>query len=36
VSLVPLASYKHVALGMTRPVSGAIDIGAYEATSPAP
>ncbi|WP_426107062.1 hypothetical protein [Massilia sp. TSP1-1-2] len=36
VDLSPLASYKHVALGMTRPVPGALDIGAYESTSPAP
>ncbi|MES2016315.1 MAG: hypothetical protein V4484_07445 [Pseudomonadota bacterium] len=36
VMLSPLAEYKHVALGMTRPVSGALDIGAYEASSAAP
>ena len=36
VPLTPLASYKHVAKGMTRPVSGALDIGAYEAGSPQP
>lgn len=36
VALAPVAQYKHVALGMTRPVSGALDIGAYEATSSAP
>jgi hypothetical protein len=36
VALGALASYKHVALGMTRPLSGAYDVGAYEATSPAP
>ncbi|MES2318221.1 MAG: hypothetical protein V4631_12080 [Pseudomonadota bacterium] len=34
--LVPVAGYKHVALGMVRPVTGKLDIGAYEATSPAP
>lgn len=33
VALTPLAGYKHVALGLTRPVSGIIDIGAYESTS---
>lgn len=32
VSLKPVAQYKHVAYGVTRPVYGAIDIGAYEAT----
>lgn len=31
VSLKPVAQYKHVASGVTRPVLGAIDIGAYEA-----
>lgn len=36
VSLTPVAEYKHVAWGMPRPVSGALDIGAYESTSPAP
>lgn len=36
VALSPLAGYKHVATGMTRPVTGALDIGAYEATSYAP
>ncbi len=36
VALSPVAGYKHVALGMTRPVTGALDIGAYEATSYAP
>ena len=36
VSLSPVAGYKHVAVGMPRPVTGALDIGAYEATSPAP
>jgi len=36
VALAPVAEYKHVALGMTRPVSGQLDIGAYEATSLAP
>ena len=34
--LTPTMEYKHVALPMLRPVSGAIDIGAYESTSPAP
>jgi len=36
VPLTPVAAYKHVALGMARPVNGALDIGAYESTSPAP
>ena len=36
VSLTPVAEYDHVALGMARPVTGALDIGAYEASSPAP
>lgn len=36
VSLTPVAEYKHVALGMLRPLSGPLDIGAYEATSSAP
>ncbi len=36
ISLKPHASYKHVARGITRPLSGAYDIGAYESTSPAP
>jgi hypothetical protein len=41
VSLTPAAQYKHVASGEVRPVSGALDIGAYEAastttTAPAP
>jgi hypothetical protein len=36
VSIKPVASYKHTALGMVRPVSGAYDIGAYESTSAAP
>jgi hypothetical protein len=31
VSLKPSAQYKHVASGVTRPVLGALDIGAYEA-----
>lgn len=31
VSLYPGAEYKHVASGITRPVAGALDIGAYEA-----
>jgi hypothetical protein len=34
VSLYPGAVYKHVASGATRPQVGALDIGAYEATSP--
>lgn len=36
VSLAPVAGYDHVALGMVRPVSGALDIGAYESTSAQP
>lgn len=36
VSLAPVAGYDHVALGMVRPVSGAVDIGAYESTSAQP
>ena len=36
VPLTAVAGYKHVALGMLRPVTGALDIGAYEATSSAP
>ena len=36
VSLTPVSEYDHVALGMPRPVTGALDIGAYEASSPAP
>jgi hypothetical protein len=36
VALAPVAGYKHVALGMLRPVTGALDIGAYESTSYAP
>lgn len=36
VALAPVAGYDHVALGMARPVSGAIDIGAYESTSAQP
>jgi hypothetical protein len=44
VSLAPAAQYKHAAAGETRPVTGALDIGAYEAsgtttpvtTTPAP
>ena len=36
VALTPVAEYKHVALGMVRPVTGPLDIGAYEATSVAP
>jgi hypothetical protein len=35
-SMTPVAEYKHVALGMLRPISGPLDIGAYEATSSAP
>jgi hypothetical protein len=34
LSLKPVAQYKHVASGVARPVVGALDIGAYEATSP--
>jgi hypothetical protein len=34
MSLKPGAVYKHVASGASRPVVGALDIGAYEATSP--
>ncbi len=34
--LFPSSGYKHVAIGMTRPFTGAFDIGAYEATSAAP
>ena len=33
MSLAPIAQYRHVASGEARPVSGAIDIGAYEAAS---
>lgn len=36
VGLSPLAGYKHVASGITRPASGALDIGAYEAGSAPP
>jgi hypothetical protein len=39
VPLSPVAQYKHVASGEARPVSGNLDIGAYEAvttTAPAP
>jgi hypothetical protein len=36
VYMTPVAEYDHVALGRPRPVSGKLDIGAYEATSPAP
>jgi hypothetical protein len=36
VWLTPMLTYKHVATGVARPVSGALDIGAYEATSTAP
>lgn len=32
VTLTPLAHYQHVAYGVTRGASGALDIGAYEAT----
>jgi hypothetical protein len=35
-SMTPVAEYDHVALGRLRPVSGPLDIGAYEATSSAP
>ncbi|ATQ78968.1 hypothetical protein CR152_18410 [Massilia violaceinigra] len=34
--LKPVAQYKHVAKSFARPVSGALDIGAYESTSTAP
>ncbi|GAB3433864.1 hypothetical protein NX773_17530 [Massilia solisilvae] len=34
VSLNPGAQYQHVASSVARPVVGALDIGAYEATSP--
>ena len=33
VALAPTAQYKHTASGETRPVTGQLDIGAYEATS---
>ena len=33
MSLAPIAQYRHVASGEVRPVSGPIDIGAYEAAS---
>lgn len=33
VSLLPVAQYKHLASSETRTLSGAIDIGAYEATA---
>lgn len=36
VALSPVAGYKHVAFGMARPITGALDIGAYEQTSLAP
>ncbi len=36
VSLNPVAGYKHVATGIVRPVTGMLDIGAYESTSVAP
>jgi hypothetical protein len=36
VVLSPVAGYKHVALGVTRPMTGALDIGAYEASSVIP
>ncbi len=36
VSLTPVAGYKHVAVGIARPVTGALDVGAYEASSVAP
>ena len=34
--LAPSATYKHLAWGATRPVTGALDIGAYESTSTDP
>lgn len=34
VSLAPTVQYKHTASSETRPVSGALDIGAYEAADP--
>ena len=33
VALTPSAQYRHLAQGMLRPISGPLDIGAYEATS---
>jgi hypothetical protein len=36
VMLSPLAGYKHVARGLTRASTGALDIGAYEASSAPP
>ena len=36
VALTPVAGYKHVATGIVRPVTGMLDIGAYESTSVAP
>ena len=36
VALAPLSTYDHVAMGAVRPVTGPLDIGAYEASSPAP
>ena len=36
VALGPVAGYKHVAVGIMRPVTGALDIGAYESTSQVP
>lgn len=33
VSLAPNSQYKHIAAGEVRPVSGLLDIGAYEATT---
>ncbi|SHG59467.1 hypothetical protein [Massilia sp. CF038] len=36
VDMAPLAEYKHIALGMARPLSGQLDIGAYEGVSSAP
>jgi len=33
VALAPVAGYKHVGKGIARPVTGALDIGAYESTS---
>lgn len=35
-TLAPLAIYRHLAAGMPRPVAGALDIGAYEASPGVP
>lgn len=35
-AMAPTFGYKHSALGMARPVAGALDIGAYESSSLAP